>query len=401
MDASDKISTYCLYVLCGYVLIMHPNFIWLDNVMLFPLLILGIKKIIDDKKIWLYVLTLFLNLIICYQIAYMVLFSIISCMIIYLLLKVEKAERKQIAFLLGIGTLLALLLSSFLLVPSLTQALNSDRLTEGNIGDSLDSGNLMYKISFLLLSPIALFGYISLHNYIKKDSKNIICLDLMLLVTGIIQIIFERANMIWHGGSYLSFGFRFGFIPIFVLLNGGIYYFSKYNKEDSSSKIVINKRLIINLILYIAVFIITVLEMFHLIPIINYNIPNTELYEDGFLMLIEINMLIIFAFMIALNMKSKILERILIILIFIASLITFCFCYIGVSPEYRGGKEWSDEGLEIANSLVRDFNLENDNSLYRYRDSERTLNVNYPLITKTPSISSWLHLISRKSKTCL
>ena len=68
--------------------------------------------------------------------------------------------------------------------------------------------------------------------------------------------------MIWHGGSYLSFGFRFGFIPIFVLLNGGIYYFSKYNKEDSSSKIVINKRLIINLILYIAVFIITVLEMF-------------------------------------------------------------------------------------------------------------------------------------------
>ena len=43
---------------------------------------------------------------------------------------------------------------------------------------------------------------------------------------------------------------------------------------------------------------------------------------------------------------------------------------------------------------MRDFNLEEENSLYKYRDAERLLNENYPLIINKPSLSSWLHLIS-------
>lgn len=380
-----------MFALSGYVLINHTNFIWLDNVILFPILILGIKKIVEEKKIWLYVLILFLNLIICYQIAYAIIFAIISCMIFYLLLYVDKKERKKIAFLLGIGTVLAILLSSFLLLPGLTQSLESYRLSGSVFNDAINS-SFLYKTSFLLLSPIALVGFVGLQTHISDDKKNIIFFDLMLLVTGIIPILIERTNLYWHAGSYLSFAFRFGFIPIFVLLNGGLYYFSKYYKERRI-KVVWNDNTKIRLSLFLLIAIISIYVMYKLFPKINYNMPAMFLSSEACVMLVLTIIILVLGMLFSINMKVKKLQRLSIIIILLISTVGFSICYIGVEPQYRGGKEWSDEVLEIANNLMEDFDLETD-SLYRYRDAERMMNENYPLIMNIPSLSSWLHLVS-------
>lgn len=378
-----------MFALSGYVLINYTNIIWLDNVILFPILILGIKKLIEEKKIWLYVLTLFLNLIICYQIAYTVIFGILSCMIIYILIYVRKEDRKKIVLLLGIGTVIALLLSSFLLVPGLTQSLNSYRLS-GDVENEIENTNYLYKLSFLLLSPIAMVGFIGLQKYVKKD-RNVICLNLMLLVTGILPIIVEKTNLFWHAGSYLSFPFRYGFISIFVLLNGGMYYFYKYKKEKTKES-TLNKNLIKKILLYLIFFNFFICCAITFIPFVNHNMPGMFLSLETFWVLVATDLLLITEILISFSIKEKNCEKILISTIFIFSTVIFAFSYIGVEPEYRGGKEWSDEGLQIANNLTQRFNVEE--GLYRYRDTERTMNENYPLITNMPSLSSWLHLVT-------
>jgi len=379
-----------MFALSGYVLINHTNIIWLDNVILFPILILGIKKLIEEKKIWLYVLTVFLNLIICYQITYTVIFGILSCMIIYILLCVKKEERKKIVLLLGIGTVIALLLSGFLLVPGLTQSLNSYRLS-GDIENEIENTNFLYKLSFLLLSPTAMVGFIGLQKHVTKD-RNVICLNLMLLVTGILPIIVERTNLFWHAGSYLSFPFRYGFIPIFILINGGMYYFDKYKKEKTKES-TLNKNLIKKILLYLIFFNFFICCAITLIPFVNYNMPGMFLKEEAFWVLVATNFVLIVEILISFSVKENKWEKILILTTFIISTITFTFSYIGVVPEYRGGKEWSDEALKIANNLTQKFNIE-EGSLYKYRDTERMMNENYPLITKMPSLSSWLHLVT-------
>ena len=51
---------------------------------------------------------------------------------------------------------------------------------------------------------------------------------LSLIMCGILPILFERINMLWHTGSHNCFPFRYGFIPIFIMLNCGMYYITKY-----------------------------------------------------------------------------------------------------------------------------------------------------------------------------
>ena len=125
------------------------------------------------------------------------------------------------------------------------------------------------------------------------------------------------------------------------------------------------------------------------------------IFKNGFILLVLFNCSVMVAIITTLNMNDNIYRKTFTMLTFLLSVIVFCVCYIGVSPEDRGGKEWSDESFALMQHLIQEFNLEEENDLYRYRDAEIMLNDNYPLITNTPSLSTWLHLVSRKSKRCL
>lgn len=67
-----------LYACCGYFIAYYWNVMWLDSFYLFPLVILGIEKLITERKNLLYIVTLALTLISNYYMGYMVcIFSVI------------------------------------------------------------------------------------------------------------------------------------------------------------------------------------------------------------------------------------------------------------------------------------------------------------------------------------
>lgn len=77
------------YALMSFVTANMLNIIWLDALIWLPLIILGIDRIVNDKKPLLYIISLAIMLVSNYYIGYMIcIFECISCM--YLIIKEYK-----------------------------------------------------------------------------------------------------------------------------------------------------------------------------------------------------------------------------------------------------------------------------------------------------------------------
>ena len=215
-----------MYALSGYVLISYTNIMWLDVVAIFPIFCLGIHRLLTQNKSGLFVVTLTLSLIISYYISYMILFFILSCLPFAVFLYAKKEDRKRVAGKLIMAVLLSLFLLMFSFLPAFSQTMSSYRMA-AKAATVVENNEAGMKLIFLMMSAIELLGTVRLLKYFKKD--NIVkMMILSLIMCGILPILFERINMLWHTGSHNCFPFRYGFIPIFIMLNCGMYYIIKY-----------------------------------------------------------------------------------------------------------------------------------------------------------------------------
>ncbi|MBR1810529.1 MAG: YfhO family protein [Clostridia bacterium] len=73
-----------LYAFCGFFMAYYWNIMWLDGMVLFPLVILGIEKIVDGQPAWLYIGALTAAMYTSYYMAYMIcILSVIWFLIYY------------------------------------------------------------------------------------------------------------------------------------------------------------------------------------------------------------------------------------------------------------------------------------------------------------------------------
>lgn len=106
------------YAMSGYVGAYYWNIMWMDNIVLFPLLMLGFENVQNGKKPYLYIITLGLSILCNYYIGAITCFFLVVYFIFYSVLKEKKL--KEIMFNLlktGIYTLIGVALSAILLLP--------------------------------------------------------------------------------------------------------------------------------------------------------------------------------------------------------------------------------------------------------------------------------------------
>lgn len=73
-----------LYSFCGYFVAYYWNLMWLDAFMLLPLVVLGIERIINDKKCLLYIISLSITIFSNYYLGYMIcIFSVMYAIMYY------------------------------------------------------------------------------------------------------------------------------------------------------------------------------------------------------------------------------------------------------------------------------------------------------------------------------
>ncbi len=203
------------YALCGYGMLFYQNIMWLDMMYLFPLVVLGAYRLIEENRPLLLTAALTLSVIFNFYISFMVFLFVIFFFGAFALFY-PKANRK-IYVNLGISGGLSLVASSFVWVPCLLQYLGSARgnsfLEEIKNADFFS--HYQTTLIVLLCSGVIFAGLFFVLPKITLVNREIKFLSLVFLITSL-PLIIEPVNLMWHTGSYMSFPARYGFIPVFM-----------------------------------------------------------------------------------------------------------------------------------------------------------------------------------------
>lgn len=206
------------YAFCGYSAVYFQNSIWLDVMYIFPLLMMGIYYLVEKKKLLPYVAALSAMAVVNYYITYMI---ALFCVLFFALMcaRTKKGEYKQMGFLFLTGSLMSLLLTAVVWLPSLMQYFMSGRTTPiiENLQKTSFIGEFQSVLPLLLYSAAAIVICLAcVIDKRKRESSN--STMLIMLVLMLIPMAAEPINLMWHTGSYMSFPCRFAFMTVFVML---------------------------------------------------------------------------------------------------------------------------------------------------------------------------------------
>ena len=94
VDYFYKILGSVIYSFCGFVIFNYFNIMWLDGVILLPIIMIGLDKLINDKGYLIYIISLGMCLMISYYISYFILVFIIFALIAYAILQIKMFGMK-------------------------------------------------------------------------------------------------------------------------------------------------------------------------------------------------------------------------------------------------------------------------------------------------------------------
>lgn len=226
------------YAFSSYFVAFYWNIMWLDSLVFLPLIILGIKKLIDEDKINLYILSLFLSILANYFITYMICLFACLFFIIYIIFKndISRKELLKKILLFTLSSLIAGGLACFMLLPYVS-SLNTISAT----GDSFtfyktfNFNPLYFLANHFSLTDSIVFS--SQDYYIPNISSGIIIFILLIVyyfngniklkykIMATIFILFlffsflyVPLDFIWHGfHTPNDLPFRFSFIYVFII----------------------------------------------------------------------------------------------------------------------------------------------------------------------------------------
>lgn len=272
-----------LYSFCGYMLAYYWDIMWLDAVILLPLVLYGIEKIIDSGNIYTFVITLCLTMVTNYYMSFMVcIFSVIYYFYYFSInysfgnvLNINKKNglrnnrfiRASVRF--GLAALLSGGLMCIVLIPTYTilQAcsatsssfpselknyfnffdffanhLSSLETTIRSSGDDV-LPNVYCGLLTIILAPMYFFT-----KTISKKEKVATLITLSILF---ISFNTNFLNYIWHGFHFPNdLPYRFSFMYSFILLIVAYKTFIRLN-EFTSRQIGISASAVIFLIILI------------------------------------------------------------------------------------------------------------------------------------------------------
>lgn len=387
INSWGQIAISLMYTFCGFGLVLYQITMWMDMFYMFPLLVIGIKKVLDLEDTKWYLLTLVICLITSF---YLTLITLIFVFLIsYLYLRIIKKENTKKALVsLGLTTVLGLLISCIFLLPTFNQILSSER-TAVELAGILNSkfGNLADKIHYFLYSGLSIALSIRLIAKYKEHKKEVkfFVLSMILLL---IPVFVEPVNLLVHLGSYYSFPVRYNFIILFGLIVASAYYLNNYDKNELEYSL--------KNITYVGIVVITLFVLYH--TIINYYGLQYAVYSlsinEGMTIFWVMVGAMAFVIMLFLLLPSLVPNRNrLCIYVFIFVSITsfgYAYNYIGI-----------DKSLEFNTSVQEGYISLNQD---KYREDNfaikvtKEVNINGGNVANTPYAYSFTSLTEEQSR---
>ena len=231
------------YAFCGYVMMYYLILSWPDMLYVFPLLIVGLERIVKERRPLMYIVVLAVSCLLNYYITYMFGIFILLFMGVYLVLNYKERDCSAVCRQILLGSLLAFLVTAIFWLPSFMQYKYSAR-GEKTIVQTIASKKLFfhrYETSLPLLMAQSLPLVLVLADLIKRRKRSKENnLYLILLGLTVVPFILEPINLLWHTGNYMCFPCRFSFITIFLALLCSAYVLEETDTEPklTASKLV-------------------------------------------------------------------------------------------------------------------------------------------------------------------
>lgn len=222
------------YALNSYMVGYCWNVMWLDAIMIFPIIIMGIERLIDKKDGRMYCLALFYALYCNYYIAFMICIFSVIWYLFYSFQSVKQFFFRGIAF--AFYSFLAAGMSAVLLIPAylgIKQTASGDAMQLPEHGWETGFADLLTR-QFDLATPIShdnfdgnanlylgMFAVLALFLYLLNREIHWLRKLKVLVLTAFFYVSFSEniLNFIWHG-FHNQYGIpnRFSFLLGFVLI---------------------------------------------------------------------------------------------------------------------------------------------------------------------------------------
>ncbi len=371
------------YALSSYAMTYYTNISWLDFVILFPLLLWGLKRLLDENKPILYTVCYAIALYLSFYQGYMVTLAVFFLGGLYLLTTVQKEDRPQRTAVLGAATLTGALISCFHSVPFAVLSLSSQRFNN-NIDKAGDENMLLHILKkafssetsdklFLLtgLEIAAAFALLfllrSLHA--KKIRQALFVGGGLIIMFS--QLLCENVNLFWHGGDYVQFPMRFFYSSAFFVFCLALAYLERFGEtlRPFTGKVFKAVDLVI-VLLVSAVFFYTLLTL-------------------------RLFFTIVAGFGVALLavQQNKKVSRILFTVLILSE--SFVIAFNGIANTARkADSQLIYQSESYVNYCAEASELDlSTSALGRVKNPDTSLNTNYPFLTKTQALSNWTHFI--------
>lgn len=230
-----------MYALSGYFAGHSINPMWLDGMIVLPLVIMGVERVCDKKRFLLYTLSILYIFVANYYIGYMV--GIFSALyFVYYIASGRTSEPSvkgvgRSVLMYGFSSLSAILMSGFIILP----AYKSLQLGKLDFGDPVFSAAENFNLTDALLKlfpgtfdtirpeglPMLYCGTVALIFAVIYFTMHKIPLRQRaaggaLLAAILLSMYIKPVDMLWHGGRVpVWMPYRYSFIAVFLLVMFG------------------------------------------------------------------------------------------------------------------------------------------------------------------------------------
>ncbi|MBQ9905635.1 MAG: YfhO family protein [Oscillospiraceae bacterium] len=218
-SAATAVLLGVMYGCSGYGLFYYQNLMWLDVMLLLPLLMYSLRRLLKraDPLPFLPVLTAIL--LTCFYIGYMIVIFIVLYMAVSVRTTVPETRRGAISLRFLLASLSAGGIASVVWLPCLIQVMQSARGV--SIPDVLMQSELFQHLGDkICLLGCTCIGFSALILLWQKESPRISSRrrDRRIFLLLLTAAVLDPVNIMWHGGSYQAFPLRWGMIPILLML---------------------------------------------------------------------------------------------------------------------------------------------------------------------------------------
>ena len=381
-----------MYSLSGFCLYYYFQLIWLDIVILFPIVVYSAEILFRKGKILPLIISLFACVTASFYMGMMVIICLFFAGGLYILVYLDGTEKNNAIVRLGIATALGVLLSAFINLPAYLQMSGSSRygstasFTSQNLGFVFDRDKAAL---FVGLQACVFFCILLATKYNKHQKTVTFCVGAIAYT--FLPFIIEGADLIWHFGSYNSFPMRFAFMSIFFIILGSVVYLDKFG--DEVKKIIKSPVIVyISSVVAFALWCVYIYYMCHNFgkKLIDYSKDKTAFTLGLGSYIIGCIVMLIFS-----QLPSKDIRRYAMSAMCLVEVFFFGIACIGTSSLRANRTEHNTDYVALTESIDTE-KIDDYGVLDRVKNSDMSLNINYPFILKASAVNNWTHQIPNR-----